>query len=355
MKNSIPNITLLDSTLREGKQSILSSLVHNKENAYLEYIYRMGIREIEIANPLSSNYWFSIFKTLIKKYKDVRIFAHTRAIKKDIIGLFNDNLNIKFLSVFLERSNIQIKNQKVILSNSLTEFLEETKSRKLNIRVGIENSFDFSPQELLLIYNKISQKSNLIRIGLLDTYGCLTPDTLLRYAQYMNEKLPKTFELEFHLHNDLGLAAGNFYEILKYFNRNSYNRKIVFSVSLGGIGERNGILSYGEAFAVLYKENKKHLANQFNLLVYGELFNLIFKNNYLLAYRDPLNRNVFTHNATSHIINLINNKQMGSIDPLDFGYSHKILINQSTGNKTRKLINNKYPKINLSNIKPDEI
>jgi len=343
----VNKIKLLDSTLREGKQSILSGVLLKKELKYLKVISEIGIREIEINHPQSSLYWLKIYKKLIVSKLPFKIFIHTR-VKRENLDLLVKLPTVKYLSVFVEKRDILLQNDKVGISSNLKRFLEVTRSRNLEIRVGIEDCFTFSPAHLLKIYEYILRHANVIRVGLADTYGYIKPEVLVKYTKYLDKRLNRKIEIEFHLHNDHGLAASNFYFVLSNI---STERKLVFSVSFAGLGERNGILSYGEAFSILYLMNRRVLLRKYNLTNYNKLSELIFGKNIAISYRDPLMKSSFAHAATSHISNLFKSGKFNRIKPEDFGYEHDVVIGNVIGTESISLISRHYFNNNLDEDK----
>lgn len=93
-----------------------------------------------------------------------------------------------------------------------------------------------------------------------------------------------------------------------------------------GLGERNGILSYGDLFSNMLRLKIPH---NFNLEFYGELLSIMDKQK-IFFNRDPINTNNFYHFASSHIISNIHGNKYENLDPHSFGLKSNLVFNQLT-------------------------
>lgn len=314
------NLSLIDCTLREGQQSSMGHLLKNKAIAYIRCIDSIGIEYIELNNPYTSKSSLQIYESIKKLKLKARIFVHTMADRNNVNLLIKEK--VKGISILFRGNNIKF------LYKESDFFLKIARKNNVALRMGIENTFSIDPNIICKLIKMVQHYVSLERVSLSDTYGICTPELISKYMYLIDEKLRKNLPLELHLHNDHGLAAANFYEAYKIAK--TIKRKIVVSISLAGMGERNGILSYGDVFSILYLLDSTALKKKYNISFYKDLLSLIFSNNSLFN-RDPLGFNAFTHGASSHIIGVIKRGDYQAINPKDFNFKKNILISEITG------------------------
>lgn len=303
-------LKLIDSTYREGLQGFYyRDHLLKKFNNYLEKSYKLGIRSFEFSGFLSDRK--HLFE--ISKYKNLEAFFHF---------MLNDS-NMKYL----KKTNIKNISTVVKLNNfkQKKEYLNELNERhKTKIRLGIEDSFDISETSLKNILKEISCYKSIVRISFSDTKGSCNPKKLEHFLKRFLPFLDNSLEVEFHFHNDQGLAAANFYKLCE-LSRKLKNRKICVSATLCGIGERNGILSLGDYFSINYSFCFiRYNDNIFKIKYYAALFKEIFNEN--KYYRDPLSPNSFFHVATSHLERIKNGESCSVNSPEVFGYTNILKV-----------------------------
>ena len=316
-------ICVIDSTLREGRQSFFFDGIRKIQKRYLENVFKMGIRDIEYRNPFISTNELAAYKRLQGDFPKINFHVHFFLNKKNIDLMINDP-SIRHLSTFIPfpLKSASLENLEYML----------VRIKRKEIRVGIENLPGVPLKDLKSIFSLINKYSSVTRLGILDTSGVFTPEIVQKIINKLQSLNSKSIPFEFHLHNDYGLAAANAAEIMRITKERD---RVYFSVSMHGVGERNGILSYGDLFSNMIRIGVK---NSFNLKVYSELLHRFKKNN-LLFNKDPLSLNYYTHFASSHILaELKKDGSYQNISPEVFGLKTSIIINQFTDDDVYRLI-----------------
>ncbi len=333
-------IKLLDSTLREGRQTFNHKKLFKNIYNYTSYIDKIGIKDIEFVNPFAEASSIKIYRDIVNKHKGINFYAHCY-LSIENINLFLKEGSISYISTFIPFpiNDVSINNLKYLLENS--------KNKK--IRVGIENIPAYSKKELKNIFSILLNYSSIARIGILDTLGVLNPDTTLDLIKILNKFDFKNIDLEFHLHNDFGLSSANAFVVISSIK--NFTNDIYFSVSLLGMGERNGILSFGDIFSIFLI---KKIKNKYNFSYYIYLLK-IFEMDKILFNRDPLNLNSFDHFSKSHILGELDNIKYSSINPNIFGLKDKIIFKPTTSStiylKIAKQINKNLINLNKDHLK----
>lgn len=316
-------IKVLDSTLREGRQSLFFQEIDNLQQEYLGVASRLGVIDFEIRNPLNSSTDYAEYQKLILEYPNLNYHIH--------IFLNVQNVN----KLLLDES---ITNVSTFILSPVSDYdlnlLRRLLSSNKKIRVAIEKSPLLNRDILTNIINFL-MRYGADRIGFSDTNGDFTPDSITDFLSFLeNFNLEKT-NLEFHLHNDLGLAAANAFTILKNIKK---IKSLYLSVSMFGIGDRNGILSYGDLISNMIRLNK---ATMYEFRNYGSLVKL-FESSGLIFNRDPLSSVSFYHFASSHISGALNNKKYQNIDHDLVGMKPNFVFNKDTDSYVFNEVANHY-------------
>jgi len=223
--------------------------------------------------------------------------------------------NVKNISTVIKLNDFEQKK----------EYLKELNNRnRTKIRLGIEDSFDIPKNNLKNVLKEIFRFKSIVRISFSDTKGSCNPEKLEHFVNYFLPVVDKSLEIEFHFHNDQGLAAANFYKLCE-LSRKFKDNKICVSATLCGTGERNGILSLGDYFSINYSFGFiSSNDNIFKIKYYADLFKTIF--NERKYYRDPLSPNSFFHVATSHLERIKNGESCSVCSPEIFGYKNILKV-----------------------------
>lgn len=277
---------ILDTTLREGKQSIEGQKLVGKELSYATLAYSFGIRDIEIINPRANVGDMRSFRQIKKALPKMRIWIHSPI--RTIGAVIADNL-VSNISTFIHAKDIKndIKKLRVILE----------KNPLKNFRVAVERIADADKRDLAVFIKLANDHKNLKRICISDTRGAMDPGRVKELTSFFDLKLSSDKELEFHLHNDRGLCAANAISALRTAPA---SRTLVFDASLSGMGERNGILSLGDILAIECASSTVTFPG-IKTMIFGKIAEFREKNN-IRFDRDPLGRNAFNHFAASHIV-----------------------------------------------------
>jgi homocitrate synthase NifV len=161
------------------------------------------------------------------------------------------------------------------------------------------------------------------RFRIADTLSVLDPDS--SYALMAALRATTDLELEFHGHDDLGLATANTLAAIKAGATHA-------SVTVIGLGERAGNAPLEEVAVAL-----RQLYGRETGIVLSELGNVAAMVAAAAARSIPLNKaivgeHVFTHESGIHVDGLLKDQRTyQSLDPLLFGRSNRIVIGKHSG------------------------
>lgn len=337
-------IHLLDSTLREGKQSALNELLIGKELNYVKLLDKIGIEFLEINHPYTSENFLETYRQIKKLNANIKIFAHTKLVREDLNLLSKEK--VEYISSFVTGD----KPQKMI--NDALVALDWSLNNKIKMRLSIENTFLLKPATVVKVFKEIHKHKALHNIALSDTNGSVTPDVFKSFFMQLDKSIDKKIPIEVHFHNDYGLAGANLYQC--YLLATKLKRHVIVSISLAGMGERNGILSYGDVFATMSLFEKDSLLKKYKTKYYKDLFKLIFTDNKNFN-RDPLNPDAFLNIATSHIKGVVEKDMYQAIKSKDYGFPTKFLIGELLGTDALMAIARNFWNIEIPRQKATKI
>lgn len=353
---NLTNLCFSDTTLREGRQSEGSHITEEAAIDYARLIDEIGFEYIELNHPASSKSAYRQLERTAKLGLKTKVVTHVRCLPKDVKLAIDTG--VKAVNTLISIDPRTYKAHGVPLEKALENLyrvVRLTKKHQIELRVSLEHALTTPLGKAKKAYQKIASVKGVDRVGIADTTGIALPEEFEKYTSMVYQAIPKDTAIQFHFHNDHGLAAANFYQILKLSQ--TKKRKAMFDISLSGFGERNGILSHGDVLAILYVLDKEKCKQKYNLPVYAKLVKFIEKEIGIpLSRRDPLNPWAFSHSAGPHLDGMLKGNVYQLIRPEDFGFTQKLNIGHSvTGYHGLTHFIKKEMKMDISEQKAKEI
>jgi len=243
--NTDRTIKIIDSTLRDGEQApgVVFSL--NEKLNIAQKLDEIGIEELEVGSPFISENEINTIKTIINSGFNFRSSCWSRARFDDIEAA--SKTKASGINISYPVSDIQIAalgKTKDWIFMSMPIIVKFAKERFEYVSLGAQDAsradFDFLCQ-----YIKMADELGVHRLRIADTVGILNPFSTQRLIQNSIKSLSKSkMEIEFHGHNDLGMATANSLSAL-IAGANSV------SVTVNGLGERSGNAALEEVIMAL--------------------------------------------------------------------------------------------------------
>lgn len=321
--SGISNISILDSTLREGEQSVGISFSKRQRLQIAWMLDYFGVDSIEISPVISESHRESL-KEMKRAGFSAQIVSHGRALPSDVdVALECD---VEWAAMYHSVSDIHLRNKLHVSREAALErsvrAVEYAKSHGLKLRFTVEDASRANPEYLSHFISEIS-KAGADRIGIPDTVGVMLPagmKRLVRIARQATE-LP----IDVHCHNDLGLALANSLAGVEAGADQIH-------VTIDGYGERVGIASLAEvtmALKLLYG-----LKRQFRYEMLSELSSLIasYSNSLVPSSKPLVGKNAYTHKAGTHLAAIIQNPETYElIPPKTVGNSRRVVFGELSG------------------------
>ncbi len=231
--SSIPVATpwIIDTTLRDGEQApgVVFSASEKIEIASL--LADAGVDELEIGYPAISHDEQATIKTVAAQHLPVRLTSWSRAKWEDIEAAIACGTEAVHISFPLSALYLLLMEKEYgWVQSQLQELVPRAKKYFNIVSVGAQDATRADP-EMLKRFVVDAAASGADRVRIADTVGIATPMSVLRLVTSLKEVSPAA--LEFHAHNDLGMATANAFVALEAGCQ-------AVSVSVTGIGERAG-------------------------------------------------------------------------------------------------------------------
>ncbi len=225
-------IRIADTTLRDGEQApgVVFSFKDKLDIALM--LEKLGVDEVEIGTPAISGKDKEDIISLISLGLDFDVSCWCRAIEKDIDECLETGADIINISLPVSDILIESMNKKRAWVFDLIDKLANRKYfNNSRISIGLQDAsradFDF----LLKVTEAVHEKG-AFRVRLADTVGILNPIQTSELIRQLKNK-SGIGAVEFHGHNDLGMATGN--SLAAAVAGADY-----ISTTVNGLGERAG-------------------------------------------------------------------------------------------------------------------
>ena len=319
-------ISILDSTLREGEQHPGISFT-NKQRIQIAWLLdSFGVNQIEIS-PVISHDHFEATKTIIKQGLGADILAHVRALKSDVEVAID--CNATWVATYMGISDIHLATKLKISREEAKiralEVADYIKSHGLKSRFTMEDASRTDPQFLIEMCKEMNSRG-IERISIPDTVGIMRPQGMYNLVKMVHENIDTTVSsLDVHCHNDVGLALANALAGCEAGANQIHT-------TIDGLGERTGIPSLAEtavALTLIYR-----IPNDYRLHMLRDLSRTIVDYTHLETPESKpiVGESAYKHKAGTHLAAILQNPSAYEIlEPRLVGNRRKIVFGELAG------------------------
>jgi len=227
---------IVDTTLRDGEQMAGLELGFKDKIEFAKIIDSTKIFQIEAGTPAMGGDEKKSIEKLMSLGLKSKISAWNRMNINDIDHSIDCGVDIIHISVPV--SDIQIKwklsKDRIWVINEMKRSVYYAKEKGFEVVVGLEDASRTSMDFLIQIC-KEAKALGIERVRYADTVGILYPEKIFKLISQIKQIVDVS--IEFHAHNDLGMAVANSVAAVMA------GAEFVDS-TFGGIGERAGNCNY---------------------------------------------------------------------------------------------------------------
>lgn len=318
-------VTICDTTLRDGEQTAGVAFTLDEKLAIARSLDRAGLAEIELGVAAMGMAEIAEIRALARELHTAVPVVWTRLRMGDID--MAQKTGVRRLHIAVPTSDRQVTGK---LRRSRDWVLQETAalvwtaaSRGFTVSVGAEDASRTDPA-FLADLARVAEAAGAVRFRIADTLGLLNPFAAHALVTDLAERI--ALPLEFHAHNDFGLATAN--TLVAAAAGASH-----LSVTVNGLGERAGNAALEEVAAVLEASGVRTgialgLLPALSGLVAGA------SGRPLPPSKPIVGAQVFTHEAGIHVDGLLKDRRTYEADeiaPARFGREHSIVVGKHSG------------------------
>lgn len=324
MDSSPPRIFVNDTTLRDGEQAPGVAFSFDEKLAIARALDAAGIDEIEAGTPAMGQDEVNTIAAIAHAGLSCAVMAWCRALQSDVDGAIAGGVRRVNISVPASRIQMHVKLNAGPSETAarLRRIVAYARERGLEVAVGFEDSSRATPDDLALLA-RAARDSGAFRLRYADTLGVLEPFGAFEAIRRLSEAT--NLAIEFHGHDDLGLATANTLAALRAGATHA-------SVTVLGLGERAGNAPLEEvalgARTILSRQNNVDPAALAGLAA------LVAEaaRRAVPPAKAVVGADVFTHESGIHVAALL--KDVGTyqgIDPATLGRRHRVVLGKHTG------------------------
>ncbi len=305
------NPYIIDTTLRDGEQTPGVAFSIKEKLTIAGMLDELGVDEIEAGTPAIGKEESESIKAIAHSGFKFRTSSWCRADIGDIVHAAR--LGTQSINISLPVSDIQIST----LGKTHSWVMEQMKAvvplaKGLFPRVTLgAQDASRSNSEFLREFIASAMDMQIDRIRVADTVGVFDPLETFQFIDNIKSEFP-SLQLEFHGHNDFGMATANAVSAVKA-------GVDCVSATVNGLGERAGNSALEEIIA--YLQVKSNIS-RFDARVIGDLCNYVamLANCPIPHQKAITGNNAFRHESGIHTAAILKNvKSYQILDPEDFG------------------------------------
>jgi homocitrate synthase NifV len=317
-------IFINDTTLRDGEQApgVVFSLA--EKLAIARELAAAGVDEIEAGTPAMGAEEVESIAAIMAEKLPVRVTAWCRLSEADVDAALRAGVKTVNISAPMSRlqMRVKLKAEPREVAERVTRVIGYAREKGLEVALGGEDSSRADLRDVGLIAGAAA-KLGVFRFRFADTLGLLDPFSTYEYIKRLRDETD--LPVEFHGHNDLGLATANTLAAIRAGASHA-------SVTVLGLGERAGNAPLEEVVVALPRTADARSGVDPTRLQF--LAGLVAH-----AARDSIPRakpivgaDIFTHESGIHVAGLLSDvRTYQGLDPAMLGRQHKVVIGKHSG------------------------
>ncbi|MER8774152.1 homocitrate synthase [Mesorhizobium sp. M0977] len=316
-------VFLNDTTLRDGEQAPGITFTTTEKLEIAQSLAAAGVAEIEIGTPVMGADEIETIRAVVARRLPIRLMAWCRMTSLDLDAAIESGVQAVNLS--LPSSDIQLSAKLGLDKAGALQVIEHMVRRAAAagffVAVGCEDASRADRDHLARVI-ETAVRAGASRVRLTDTVGVLDPFSAFELVAQLVSQSP--IDLEFHAHNDLGLAAANTLAVIRAGARHA-------SVTVLGLGERAGNAALEEVAAAIAVLDGADTGIELTALPDLAAQVAWAARRQTAAIKPVVGADVFTHESGIHVAGLNDSRTYQGLDPALVGRCWRIVIGKHSG------------------------
>ncbi|MFG1268018.1 homocitrate synthase [Xanthobacter sp. DSM 14520] len=317
-------VFLNDTTLRDGEQAPGVAFTRREKIEIAEALAAAGVPEIEAGTPAMGDEEIETLRSIVSLKLPLRVAAWCRMSEEDLFAAVSAGVN--YVNLSIPTSDRQLKGKlnrdRDWALSALRHVVTLATKLGFTAAVGCEDASRADPDFLCKVA-EVAKEAGAFRLRLADTLGVLDPFSA--YALVRRVANATDLEIEFHAHDDLGLATANTLAAVTGGARHA-------SVTVAGLGERAGNAALEEVAIALRQTARSETGIDPHAL--RPLAQKVME-----AAGRPMPRtkaivgeDIFTHESGIHVSGLLKDRgTYEALSPEMLGRSHRVVLGKHSG------------------------